>query len=139
MELIEALQEQQEKGLDVKIIMRGEFDVSGPLERLQDHGFDMDRVRLQDRCHNKGIIVDGKVALVSSMNWSNQGVLVNRDAGLLFYDREIADYYREVFEFDWKNLTRQSVDEAREIVPAEEAREAPAHMERVSWEEILFG
>jgi phosphatidylserine/phosphatidylglycerophosphate/cardiolipin synthase-like enzyme len=73
------------------------------------------------------------------MNWSNQGVLVNRDAGLLFYDQEIAEYYRDVFEFDWKNLTRQSVDEAREIVPADEAREAPAHMERVSWEEILLG
>jgi hypothetical protein len=137
--LLDALLEKQEKGLDVKIIMRGEFDVSGPLERLQERGFDMDRVRLQDRCHNKGIIVDGKVALVSSMNWSNQGVLVNRDAGLLFYDREIAEYYREVFDFDWKNLTRQSVDEAREIVLADEAREAPAHMERMSWEEILMG
>jgi phosphatidylserine/phosphatidylglycerophosphate/cardiolipin synthase-like enzyme len=136
--LAEALQEKQEKGLDVRIIMRGEFDVSRPLEQLQERGFDMDRVRLQDRCHTKGIIVDGVRVLIGSHNWTNQGTLVNRDASLIFHDREIAEYYRDVFEFDWKNLTRQSVDESREVVLADESREAPAEMVRLSWEEILL-
>ena len=49
-------------------------------------------MRFQPACHNKTIIVDGKVVMFGSHNWSNEGVMTNRDASLIFYDEEIAAY-----------------------------------------------
>ena len=41
--------------------------------------------------------------MVSSANWSGDGVLRNRDAGLIIQDKEIAGYYQDVFLADWEN------------------------------------
>jgi hypothetical protein len=136
--LAEALLAKQKDGVDVRIIMRGEFAPVGPLEQLQKRGFDMGKVRLQNRCHTKGIIVDGARVLIGSHNWTNQGTLVNRDASLIFEDEEIAEYFEEIFWFDWKHLTRQSVG-GRRVRPAADGEEAPAGMRRVSWQEIVYG
>ncbi|BCA58144.1 phospholipase D-like domain-containing protein [Sphingomonas sp. HMP6] len=110
----------QKAGLDVRIIFRDgrEFGTASGvkqqplLERLKKFGFDMDRVKLQLRCHTKGIIVDGEVLLFGSHNLTNEGTLYNRDASLLIRDREIAQYYAAVFEYDWANQARQNADEA---------------------------
>ena len=81
-ELSDALLAKQQEGVDLRIIIRGEFTPVGPLEQMQKRGFDMKKVRLQNRCHTKGIIVDRAHVLVGSHNWTNQGTLVNRDASL---------------------------------------------------------
>ena len=94
--LVDALLAKQKDGVDVRIIIRGEFAPVGPLEQLQKRGIDMSKVRLQNRCHTKGIIVDGLRVLVGSHNWTNQGTLVNRDASLIFEDEEIAGYFEEI-------------------------------------------
>ncbi len=39
--------------------------------------------------------------LVSSQNWSGDGFLRNRDAGLIVEDAEIAGYYEAIFLDDW--------------------------------------
>jgi phosphatidylserine/phosphatidylglycerophosphate/cardiolipin synthase-like enzyme len=137
-ELVDALLARQEYGVDVRIIIRGEFVPVRPLERLQQKGFDMRKVRLQSRCHTKGIIVDGLRVLIGSHNWTNQGTLANRDASLIFEDEEIARYFEEIFWFDWKHLARQSVG-ARRIRRAADGEEAPAGVQRVSWQEIVYG
>jgi len=141
--LADALLEKQKAGLDVRIIIRGEFAPVGPLEQMQKRGFDMGKVRLQNRCHTKGIVVDGVRVLVGSHNWTNQGTLVNRDASLIFEDEEIARYFMEIFLFDWEHLTRQSVV-VRRARPApaggsDEERPDPAGTRRVSWQEIVNG
>jgi hypothetical protein len=136
--LADALLAKQREGVDVRIIIRGEFAPVGPLEQLQKRGFDMGKVRLQNRCHTKGIIVDGARVCVGSHNWTNQGTLVNRDASLIFDDEEIAAYFEEIFWFDWKHLTRQSVG-GRRARRARDGEEAPAGMRRVSWQEIVNG
>ena len=63
---------------------------------------------------------------------------VNRDASLIFEDEEIAKYFEEIFWFDWKHLTRQSVG-GRRARPAHAEEEAPAGMRLVSWQEIVNG
>jgi S1-C subfamily serine protease len=136
--LADALLAKHKAGVDVRIIMRGEFAPVGPLEQLQKRGFDMGKVRLQNRCHTKGIIVDGARVLIGSHNWTNQGTLVNRDASLIFEDKEIAAYFEDIFWFDWKHLTRQSVG-GRRARPAGGDEEAPAGTRRVSWQEIVNG
>jgi V8-like Glu-specific endopeptidase len=139
--LADALLVKQREGVDVRIILRGEFAPVGPLEQLQKRGFDMSRVRLQNRCHTKGIIVDGARVCIGSHNWTNQGTLVNRDASLIFDDREIAEYFEEIFWFDWKHLTRQSVSGRRIRRAGGAAEEGPeaSGAWRVPLQEIVNG
>ncbi|WP_067490329.1 phospholipase D-like domain-containing protein [Erythrobacter sp. CCH5-A1] len=114
-----ALRDRQKAGLDVRIIFRDgrEFGAESGrkqqplLERLKAFGFDMDRVKLQLRCHTKGIIVDGKTVLFGSHNLTNEGALYNRDASLIVYDPEVARYFAEIFEHDWTNLAQQRAEE----------------------------
>jgi hypothetical protein len=64
----EALLAKHKEGVDVRIIIRGEFAPVGPLEQFQRRGFDMSKVRLQNCCHTQGIIVDGTRVLIGSHN-----------------------------------------------------------------------
>ncbi|WP_096189501.1 phospholipase D-like domain-containing protein [Evansella halocellulosilytica] len=50
--------------------------------------------------HNKGVIVDDQV-LVSSINWSKNSGKNNREAGVIIQNQEVADFYKEVFLYDW--------------------------------------
>ena len=52
-------------------------------------------------CHNKLIIIDGEVVLVSSQNWSRAAVQDNREVGLLFEHKGVASYFTDIFEADW--------------------------------------
>ncbi len=51
--------------------------------------------------HNKGMIIDNTTVLISSINWNEQSVRKNREAGVLVQNQEIASYYATVFLFDW--------------------------------------
>ena len=64
-------------------------------------------VLVQERCHTKAVVVDSKVVLIGSHNWTNQGAIANRDASLIIQHPGIARYFEEIFLFDWENLTRE--------------------------------
>jgi phosphatidylserine/phosphatidylglycerophosphate/cardiolipin synthase-like enzyme len=74
------------------------------LEKVLDAGIPAEVLRIQDNVHNKGIIVDSKVAMVSSQNWSADGTLRNRDAGLIIFDADVAAYFEAIFDHDWQHL-----------------------------------
>ncbi len=109
-ELVGVLLEKQRELPDVRIIIRGDFAPRTPLERLKKFGFDMRKVRCQNRCHTKGLVIDGKIAVVGSHNWTNQGVLANRDASVIIHDAEVAAYFATLFEFDWTHLAQARLD-----------------------------
>ncbi len=52
-------------------------------------------------CHNKGVIVDGEKVLISSINWSYESLTQNREAGVIIESRDIAQFYLEIFNYDW--------------------------------------
>jgi hypothetical protein len=109
--LIDAVIARQHAGIDVRIIL-SEFEKVGYLEQLQGLGLDIAAgVRLQNNVHNKGIVVDAKEVLVSSQNWSSEGTLENRDAGVIIEQPEAAAYFQEIFLHDWQNLAHQRVTE----------------------------
>jgi hypothetical protein len=101
--LVMALKEKIDAGLDVRIICRDMMKQES-VDVLVALGFPREVMRFQPACHNKTIIVDGEVVMFGSHNWSNEGVKTNRDASLIFYDKEIADYLAQVYEYDWDRL-----------------------------------
>jgi phosphatidylserine/phosphatidylglycerophosphate/cardiolipin synthase-like enzyme len=133
--LVAALREKIDEGLDVRIILRGDFTPRRMLEALKQRGFDQRRIKFQRNCHNKGIVVDSEAVLVSSHNWTNSGTQFNRDAGLIFFDRRVARYYEEVFLHDWDDLARHEVTDevATPQLASEESAPPPEGMVRVPW------
>ncbi|HKY17979.1 MAG TPA: trypsin-like peptidase domain-containing protein [Rhizomicrobium sp.] len=139
-ELLDAILQKQNAGVDVRIIFRilMASDARENLEALQDRGFDMGKVKVQKNCHTKGVIADGKRVMIGSQNLSQLGITLNRDASLLFEDAPLAAYFGKIFEHDWANLARQDVGSethAPEMVAADEA--VPAGMARISWKDYL--
>lgn len=104
--LIEAVQTLIDNGVDVRLIT-SEFETADWLEKLKDGGFDISRIRVQPKVHNKGIVVDGRKVVVSSQNWSADGTLRNRDAGLIIDSADAAAYFEQIFLYDWNTLSAQ--------------------------------
>ena len=106
-DLLNAVQGRINAGIDVRIIVRDLPDTRQQLEALQAFGFDMTHFKVQPQNHNKGIVVDSTTVVVGSHNWSNDGVLRNRDASQIIFDAPIARYFEQIFLHDWDNLARQ--------------------------------
>ena len=128
----------RDPNLDVRIIFRNIGPVRKKLESLKAAGFDMRRIRMQEGCHTKGIVIDSKTVLLGSHNFTNQGVLVNRDASLLIHNEDIAKYYERVFLHDWDILAKDAVREEAVPVPVvagmdEAARFGDREYVRVPW------
>ena len=105
-DLLAAVVDRQRAGVDVRMIF-SQFETTNHLEKMQAMGFDLSQVRLQQGVHNKGIVRDGTAVLISSQNWSADGVLRNRDAGVIIEHPGIAQYFQQIFLHDWTNLARQ--------------------------------
>jgi phosphatidylserine/phosphatidylglycerophosphate/cardiolipin synthase-like enzyme len=104
--LLKALGDALARGLDVRIIV-SQFQKEVATEHLKD--FKLDTVlRHQNRVHNKGIIVDSTKVLVSSQNWSSEGVTTNRDAGVIIDNADIASFFEKIFIDDWTTRTKES-------------------------------
>lgn len=108
--LIEAVVQRINEGVDVRLIL-SQYETQDWLERVQDAGIDLSHVRIQSGAHNKGIIVDSKVVVVSSQNWSGDGVARNRDAGLIIYNEDAAKYWEKIFIHDWTKMAQQMAGE----------------------------
>jgi PLD-like domain len=102
-DLIDAVAAQINANKDVRIIL-SEFQVEkGGLEALQAAGVNLDNVKIQNNVHNKGFVFDNKKVVISSMNWSGEGVLSNRDAGVIIENSTAAQYYTDIFLDDWNH------------------------------------
>ena len=55
--------------------------------------------------HNKGMVVDNTSVLIASVNWNENSVTRNREAGVIIKNNDIAQYYASVFFYDW-NLSK---------------------------------
>ncbi|HEX2547931.1 MAG TPA: phospholipase D-like domain-containing protein [Ramlibacter sp.] len=120
--------------LDMRIIL-GNNAAADKIRLLVQAGFNQDVFRVQGSIHNKGIIVDGESVLVSSTNWSADGVLRNRDAGVIIHNAEVAQYYQQVFLDDWDTRARPVGEDApMRLAVAGEA--TPPGMVRMTWSDF---
>ena len=65
-----------------------------------------------EKIHNKGVIVDGRKVLVTSINWSQNSPANNREVGLLLDHPDLGAYYTHIFTGVTKGtrLQRRSID-----------------------------
>ncbi|HEX3650461.1 MAG TPA: phospholipase D-like domain-containing protein, partial [Pseudonocardiaceae bacterium] len=109
-DLVQAVVDRQAADVVVRIIM-SEYEKTGYLEQLQAAGLDVvHNVRIQKNVHNKGIVVDGESVLISSQNWSTDGTLYNRDAGVIIENEDAAAYFQRIFDHDWDHLAKQQAE-----------------------------
>ena len=133
--LVDALKQKVDSGLDVRIICRDMMKQEN-LDILIALGFPRETFRFQPACHNKTIIVDGRIVMFGSHNWSNEGVKTNRDASLIFDDEEIAKYLVQVFDYDWDRLATAQPMRKRPRV-AKPGEKAPAGFKRVAFSAVF--
>jgi len=109
--LVDHLIIKADQGVTVKVILNYNpgFEDDARLNEtttvLEDHGISV-KILSTDwapfaTVHNKGMIIDNKTVLISSINWNEQSVRKNREAGVLVENQEVASYYAAVFQADW--------------------------------------
>ncbi|MFA5237686.1 MAG: phospholipase D-like domain-containing protein [Methanoregula sp.] len=59
-----------------------------------------------EKIHNKGVVVDDRAVLVSSINWNTNSPGFNRETGVIIEQPEVARYFRTVFDADWRPAVR---------------------------------
>lgn len=118
-------------GMDVRIIVGS--GNANKIRQLVESGFNEKVFRTQSNIHNKGIVVDGKAVLVSSANWSPDGVLRNRDAGIIVYDEQVARYFQDIFLDDWDSRATPRIPDDPPVMVAPPGAPTPAGMVRMTW------
>jgi hypothetical protein len=121
---------------DLRIIVNSR-DAAQKVRVLAENGFNENVFRRQSRIHNKGIIVDGSRVLVSSQNWSGDGFLRNRDAGVIIDNSDVARYYEGIFVDDWENRTQPALADGLTATLAMPGETPPAGMVRMSWRQYF--
>ena len=115
--LIHKILEKNESGVAVYVILNHnpEYESTSSMNEevakfLRQHGI---KVRLQNNIniHNKGMIVDEKFVLISSINWGENSVRRNREMGVILENEEAAKYFSNIFWYDWNyDVGKESMD-----------------------------
>jgi phosphatidylserine/phosphatidylglycerophosphate/cardiolipin synthase-like enzyme len=99
--LLKALAARAQAGVKLQMIESADYAEKW-LEKMKSAGVDLTAyIRLQPSVHNKGFVVDSKTVVVSSQNFSPEGVTQNRDAGVILASADIAKYFEPIFLADW--------------------------------------
>ncbi|MGE5676159.1 MAG: phospholipase D-like domain-containing protein [Mycobacterium leprae] len=105
------------RGVQVRILLGGQYlEPDNPVDNSKTREYlrrlaEQEHLPLQCRIvdygatgmgiHNKGIMVDGKSTCVSSINWTENSPLYNRELGLILHSPEVTSYFGRIFERDW--------------------------------------
>jgi len=103
-ELLNAIVAAKHRGVTVRIIMEAgqndneEVSLAFAKENIPVIWMD---TRFFSTLHNKAFIADGRIILICSINWSEESISENREAGVVIEHEGVAGWYQEVFDYDW--------------------------------------
>ena len=99
--IVEALVDAHERGVDVRIIVDEYSKENNAYEFLREKGilirYDSEAVTT----HSKLIIIDGKIVILGSTNFSYYGLEKNHEANILVDAKNVAEYFEGYFEELW--------------------------------------
>jgi len=67
---------------------------------LEARCIDLDAANLE-KVHTKGVVVDNRSVLISSINWNDNSPDFNREAGVIVDHPDAARYFAAAFDADW--------------------------------------
>lgn len=100
-QLVEKLIEKNSEGIDVKIIVDQFLTDERAVEILKKTGVDIRWDSTKVSTHNKLMIVDGRVVLIGSTNWSYYSFSKNHESNVIFHDKESAGKFEKYFQELW--------------------------------------
>ncbi|MCK4365917.1 MAG: lamin tail domain-containing protein, partial [Thermoplasmatales archaeon] len=109
---VERLVKKSNQGVDVKVILNHNPRYEGSNEKsnltkqyFEEYGIEVKFIYTNwsyfSNVHNKGMIVDNRSVLISSINWNENSVTRNREAGIIIENEDVAQFYADVFFYDW--------------------------------------
>ncbi len=120
-EFLDELEAAVDRGVTVKVII--DKQPSGAADSASHMASEGIEVAYSDTvfeyCHNKGVIVDNSIVLVSSINWSYEAANENREAGVIIFDTNVAGFFVDVFAYDWSNAEIISGESSIDTSPGE--------------------
>ncbi|TFG11425.1 hypothetical protein EU537_12440 [Candidatus Thorarchaeota archaeon] len=103
-QIVDAILAAKNRGVTVRVISEeGSYAWEEISELFVEHGIPIvwQMTRWFTANHNKAIIVDGRIVLISSINYSDNSIENNREAGVIIENEDVAQWYSEVFDYDW--------------------------------------
>ncbi|RLI54096.1 MAG: hypothetical protein DRP09_13975, partial [Candidatus Thorarchaeota archaeon] len=103
-QVVDAIIAAKERGVTVRVISEEEYDWDLVAAMFKQHDIPIvwQDTRWFSANHNKGIIVDGRIVLISSINYSDGSISDNREAGVIIENEDVAKWYQEIYDFDWQ-------------------------------------
>lgn len=104
--ILDAIRDARSRGVQVRLIL-SRYATKTSLAKLQACcKWPTNDIRTLDsksglNLTNRMVIVDRRVALVTSANWSEAGVAKNREVGVMIDAPDIAKRYGQIFQADW--------------------------------------
>jgi phosphatidylserine/phosphatidylglycerophosphate/cardiolipin synthase-like enzyme len=133
-DIVDAITRRMREGLDVRVLVSSSQKAEHSELLVAKRKWKRSMFRRQtSKMHNKGVLVDGRIAVVGSNNWSTDGTQYNRDASLVFFDEDITAYFTEIFLFDWDRLSKP-ISQPQEVTPLVAGDgPTPLGMVRIPW------
>ncbi|MFW9850274.1 MAG: phosphatidylserine/phosphatidylglycerophosphate/cardiolipin synthase family protein, partial [Candidatus Thorarchaeota archaeon] len=112
-QILSAILAAKERGVTVRVISEEAYDWELVEAMFLEHDIPIvwQDTRWFTANHNKGIIVDGRIVLVSSINYSDGSITENREAGVIIEHEGIAQWYQDVYDYDWGIAGGDSLDD----------------------------
>ncbi|MCA1813293.1 MAG: phospholipase D-like domain-containing protein [Halobacteriales archaeon] len=120
--LVQALRDAAARGVQVRILLDGQdLDNAATAANLTAQaaarGWSLEVRTTEFRVHNKGMLVDASLALVSSVNGGEASMLRNREAALLVEGPAVRTY-AQAFEEDWSDAAPAEAQALSPLVAA---------------------
>ena len=107
---VTVLKEKASEGLDVRLFLNDDASYASSSAVDVEAALNGTGIKVQ-RCitnrfafttiHNKGVIIDNRSVLISSINWNEVSVCENREAAVLVENPTVAAYFTAVYLHDW--------------------------------------
>ncbi|MHA2244017.1 MAG: phospholipase D-like domain-containing protein [Candidatus Hodarchaeales archaeon] len=107
--IIRSLIDAHDRGVNIRVQVNEGGDSDNVTSYLQSENIDVKWMGTSassngsylSNTHNKIVIIDNKVTLISSINFGKNAFTYNREAGMVIQSTTVANYYTSIFESDW--------------------------------------
>ncbi len=104
------------RGVQCRFILDGSIDDVSPMINLINTTTDVQACSIDGgdgfrTTHNKGVLIDGDITWIGSVNWTETSFLDNRETAVVIYSAEVNQFFTGYFMKDWKDNNTTELDD----------------------------